>query len=150
MIFSDDDLPNPAAITALVDEVTYGVLGVGTSETSPQADAPGAWTCGLPIGAPADLILVLRCPESFARRITEAMLGAAAPSSDDELVRESLAEFTSILGGNLKSLIPPLSCAPLGSPHLDPDEPGKPLRTVALRCGSDVLSLSLIPSAVDG
>ena len=150
MIFSDDDLPSSAEIAARVDEVTYGVLGVGASEAASAEDRAGGWSCGLPIGAPADLILVLRCPESFARRIADAMIGAHDPLGSDELVRESLAEFTSILGGNLKSLIPPLSCAPLGSPHLDPDELGAPLRTVALRCGSDVLSLSLIPSAANG
>lgn len=150
MTLSDDDLPSPAAIAALVDEVTYGVLGVGSTLAPPSDPAEDAWTCGLPIGAPADLILILRCPESFARRVADAMLGQHEPSGNIELVRESLAEFTSILGGNLKSLIPPLSCAPLGSPHLDPDGPGQPLRTVALRCGSDVLSLSLIPSTVEG
>lgn len=150
MMLSDDDLPSPAAMVALVDEVTYGVLGIGSTPAPPSDATTNAWTCGLPIGAPADLILVLRCPESFARRVADAMIGAQDASGNDELVRESLAEFTSILGGNLKSLIPPLSCAPLGSPHLDPDEPGAPLRTVALRCGSDILSLSLIPSAAEG
>lgn len=146
-MLSDEDLPSAASVAAVVDEVTYGLLGVGTSASGDGTTTAGWWACSLGIGAPAELELVLRCPEAFARRVADAMVGPHGDEVNDALVRESLAEFTSIVGGNLKSLVKPLSCAPLASPQVGAPSPGDERVVVSLRCGAEPLRISLIPRA---
>lgn len=141
---SETDLPSAASVAAVVDEVTSGILGIGTREGAAPTEAPSWWTCSLAIGAPAELSLVVRCPEAFARRVAEAMVGTDGQDVSDELLRESLAEFTSMVGGNLKSLVRPLSCAPLATPVVGPAEPGAGF-LVSLRCGVEPITVRLSP-----
>lgn len=145
-MLSQSDLPNAASVAAVVDEVTSGVLGIGTSEASGVVDAASWWSCSVGIGAPTELSLVVRCPESFARRVAEAMVGDGRHGVSDDLLRESLAEFTTMVGGNLKSLVRPLSCAPLSSPVVG-DSRAEAAYVFTLRCGDEPLTVALSTSA---
>jgi CheY-specific phosphatase CheX len=54
-------------------------------------------------------VLVIECPADFAIRFTEALLPALAPlpGAEDETIDDALGELANMIGGNLKSALPP-------------------------------------------
>ena len=133
-----------AALRSIVDEVTSSMLGCNASHTDASAMADEReWTGTVEVGSPAELVVLVRCSRAWALDAAQHMLGEPTPS--DVSAREVLAEVTSVVGGNIKSLVAELAGAPVcmprvelgAGPHLGLIE------EVRLQCGRDVITVSI-------
>lgn len=106
------------SLVTIVDEITTHMLG-REARADPEGSLPSfecsdCWTALVDVGLPHEMVVRVSCPHRVALDAAERMLGDA----NDTLAAEVLGEITSMVAGNVKSLIVALHGAPLGTPRL--------------------------------
>lgn len=100
-------LPPITDIAQLVTEVTGALLGA-VSEPRPASSMhprDNLWTGCVMIDGPLRGAIVVAGPRQFAIRVASKMFETAPADVSDSAARDAFAEFTNIVGGNIKALI---------------------------------------------
>jgi chemotaxis protein CheX len=78
-----------------------------------RAAEPSTWSAVVDVAGPAPRRVSVVTDDACARALTRHLLRVSAPADDD--VADALGELANIVGGNLKSLMPPPSALSLPS-----------------------------------
>lgn len=143
---------NVDSLSTIVDEVTTSMIGRSATRDlgAREWTGLGGWTGVVRIGAPTLLVVAVQCRRELALFAAERMLGNEQAS--EVVARDVLGELTSMISGNMKSLVGDLSGAPLGSPRVSiggeslPDEAAlhaPALVELRLLCGGEPLVVRL-------
>ncbi|MFO0645661.1 MAG: chemotaxis protein CheX [Polyangiales bacterium] len=100
-------LPQTDDIAALVDQITSTFLDEPALPVAPTAarESDDIWSGCVTVDGPFRGAVIVACPRDFAIRVGGKMFDTPPGSVSEEDVREALAEFTNVVGGNIKSLI---------------------------------------------
>ncbi|HKQ70068.1 MAG TPA: chemotaxis protein CheX [Polyangiaceae bacterium] len=106
MTISVERLPDATEIAALVQQVVWAFLGEDAQLTDRSSvDSNHTWTgCVMVEGSFRGAVTVSGSRE-LALRLGSKMFAAEAADLSDDEARDAFAEFTNVIGGNLKSLI---------------------------------------------
>ena len=88
----------------------------------------------------------LSAPASLAARCAATMLDVPASTVDAATVADAFGELANVVGGNLKSLMPPVCHLSLPSVARTADRPAAQALTLAFDCADDVLVVSVHPA----
>ena len=99
-------LPQTDDIAELVDQITSTFIDAHARPV-PTTERGGddLWTGCVTVDGPLKGAVIVVCPRSFALRVGGVMYATTPSKLSDDDAREALAEFTNVVGGNLKSLI---------------------------------------------
>jgi chemotaxis protein CheY-P-specific phosphatase CheC len=103
---SSDRLPEPMQVAALVQQVVWAYLGESAqlSDTRPPPDLP-RWTGCVMLEGRFRGVVTVSASRELALRIGGRMFAAEPADLSDDQARDAFAEFTNVIGGNLKALI---------------------------------------------
>ncbi|MBZ5672725.1 MAG: chemotaxis protein CheX [Acidobacteriia bacterium] len=95
-------------VARIVEDVfrTMLCLEVATSETGDSSE-PGLLTAAVQFVGDWKGAVLLRCSPRQAFAFTTSLIPSQKPSRFDEDVRDALGELANMVGGNLKSVLPP-------------------------------------------
>lgn len=100
-----DRLPDTVDIAVLVQQVVWAFLGehaLPVDERCPIAPAE-RWTGCVMVEGPFRGAVTVTASARLARRLGKIMFAEEEPSAEE--TRDAFAEFTNVIGGNLKSLL---------------------------------------------
>ena len=115
------ELPRVVDLVDIVTEVWSSMLSAESHVElvdprpllSNRAAEPESWSAVIDVAGPARRRVSVVTDDACARALTRHLLRIAVPADDD--VADALGELVNILGGNLKSLMPPPSALSLPS-----------------------------------
>ena len=96
------------ALVQYTEIVWSSILGLEArrSHAPYVLDASNVESCVQITGAWIGLVAI-NCPESLAHKIAETMFQLAPGSAGQEELQDAMGEITNMIGGNIKSLMPP-------------------------------------------
>lgn len=152
-----EHLPGAAEIAQLVEQVVWAFVG-----ENPQRAVAGttatedAWTGCVLVEGRFHGAVTVACTRRFAHRLAGLMFGDDRSALADAAARDALAEFTNVVGGNVKSLISEMvgeTCV-LSLPMVATGELDLPRfqarRELHFACGEDLLCVDVLELAEGG
>jgi CheY-specific phosphatase CheX len=152
---SEQSLPETQELAELVAEVMEAFTGMSVHRVAPGDGGHGDQLCigSVTIDGPFRSALTVGCRREFAERIAAAMLGGSTQSLADDAWRDALAEFTNVVGGNVKALISMLAgetcrlCLPTVASGGRPLSVQMPRRDLAFSCDGEIVTIDLVELA---
>jgi hypothetical protein len=102
---SPDHLPDAVDIAVLVQQVVWAFLGEHALPVDEryQIALGERWTGCVMVEGPFRAAVTVTASARLARRLGRVMFAEEEPSAEE--TRDAFAEFTNVIGGNLKSLL---------------------------------------------
>jgi chemotaxis protein CheX len=95
-------------VARIVEDVFLTMLNVDVSQSKVAGSAaPGSLTAAVQFVGEWKGAVLLQCSPQQAIAFTTCLIPSLRPSRIDEDVRDSLGELANMVGGNLKSVLPP-------------------------------------------
>jgi hypothetical protein len=148
-------LPETQELAELVEQVVEAFTGMSVHRVAPGDGAQGDELCigSVTIVGPFRSAVTVGCRREFAQRIAALMLGGSPQSLEDDAWRDALAEFTNVVGGNVKALISMLAgetcrlCLPTVASGGRPLSAQLPRRDLAFSCDGEIVTIDLVELA---
>jgi chemotaxis protein CheX len=112
---------------------------------APQQAATGDWVHAVvAVDGPWNGTVRVSAPGRLAARCAAAMLDIPLDVVDEATARDAFGELANVVGGNLKSLMPPV--CHLSLPSFEPTQPAEPgALSLAFDCTGDPLVVTVQP-----
>jgi CheY-specific phosphatase CheX len=151
---SCEHLPEAAEIAQLVEQVVWAFVGENPQRTVASTLAvEEGWTGCVLVEGRFHGAVTVACTRRFARRLAGLIFEDDRGALADAAARDALAEFTNVVGGNVKSLISEMvgeTCM-LGLPVVATGEVELPRfqarRELHFACGEDILCIDVLELA---
>jgi CheY-specific phosphatase CheX len=149
-----EQLPAATEIAKLVEQVIWAFVGENPQRVAAStAAAEDSWTGCVLVEGRFHGAVTVACTPRFAHRLAALVFGNDRGPLADAAARDALAEFTNVVGGNVKALISEMvgdTCV-LGQPvvascelHLPPVQARSELH---FACGEDRLRIAVLALA---
>ena len=139
-----------ADVERVVAETWSSLLGIAPLLLSGGSGAPAtgeSWVhAAVVVEGPWNGTVRLSAPASLAARCAATMLDVPVSSVDAATTADAFGELANVVGGNLKSLMPPVCHLSLPSVARTADGPAAQALTLAFDCADDVLVVSVHPA----
>jgi CheY-specific phosphatase CheX len=153
-------IPEGAVINGVLAEILTVLVGAPVQPTPRRKSAlpptRDVWTGWAVIGGRWNGAIALTCRPKFVRQTVSRILEMASAEVTDDLAIDVLAEFTNVVGGNVKSLITAdqdgvcsLSLPTVVAHMAEPQTAALVLES-CFQCGDDEVFVELFEAHVDG
>jgi len=100
---SIEQLPDAVDIAVLIQQVVWAFLGEQAQPVDERFTSGERWTGCIMVDGPFRGAVTVTASPRLARRLGKVMFAEEEPSAEE--ARDAFAEFTNVIGGNLKALL---------------------------------------------